>query len=161
MTRSRTQSRKVVVGIDPVQYLHCAMNMDMPLWFRGFRWMIPVLGLRGLAKRKDQRSTTYALRKWIPKFWSLVGQGRKRLIARVEQRLWETSLTSRIFQRKGGCWKVIHNKVNFKIDARPERDPVELTDYLYDAGVPGGPVNNVFKIILTIFSFFMWVSCTP
>ena len=52
---------------------------------------------------------------------------------------------------------MIHNKVNFKIDARPERDPVELTDYLYNARVPGGPVNNVFKIILTIFSFFMWV----
>ena len=41
------------------------------------------------------------------------------------------------------------------MDAGPERDPVELIDYLYDAGVPGGPVNNVFKIILTIFSFFM------
>ena len=52
---------------------------------------------------------------------------------------------------------MIHNKVNFKMDARPERDQVELTDYLYDAGVPGGPVNNMFKII--IFSFFMWVSC--
>ena len=50
---------------------------------------------------------------------------------------------------------MIHNKVNFKMDAGPERDPVELIDYLYDAGVPGGLVNNVFKRILTIFSFFM------
>ena len=50
---------------------------------------------------------------------------------------------------------MIHNKVNFKMDADHKRDPVELIDYLYDTGIPGGPVNNVFKIILTIFSFFM------
>ena len=81
---------------------------------KGFRWVIPVLGLRGLAKRKNQRSPTYALRKWILKFWRVVGQGQKRLIAGVERRLWETSLTARIFQRKGGCWKVIHNNVNLK-----------------------------------------------
>ena len=31
------------------------------------------------------------------------------------------------------------------MDAGPERDPVELLDYWYDAGVPGGPVNIVFK----------------
>ena len=51
-----------------------------------------------------------------------------------------------------------YNKVNFKMDAGPERDPVEPTEYLYDAG---GPVNDVFKIILTICSFFMCMSCTP
>ena len=54
-----------------------------------------------------------------------------------------------------------YNKVNFKMDAGPERDPLELTEYLCDAGVPGGQVNNVFKRILTICSFFMCVSCTP
>ena len=54
-----------------------------------------------------------------------------------------------------------YNTFNFKMDAGPERDPVELTEYLCDAGVPGGPVNNVFKRILTIYSLFMCVSCTP
>ena len=37
-------------------------------------------------------------------------------------------------------------KVNFKMDAGPERDAVDITEYLCDAGVPGGPVNNAFKI---------------
>ena len=50
---------------------------------------------------------------------------------------------------------MIHNKVKFKMDAGSEREPVELTEYLCDAGVPGGPVNNVFKRILTIAA----VSC--
>ena len=49
----------------------------------------------------------------------------------------------------GGSCKVTY-KVNFKMDSRPERDPVELTEYLCDAGVP---VNIVFKRILTICSF--------
>ena len=49
-----------------------------------------------------------------------------------------------------------YNKVNFKMDAGPESDPVELTEYLCDARVPRGPVNNVFKRILTICSF-SWV----
>ena len=50
-----------------------------------------------------------------------------------------------------------YNKVYFKMDAGPERDPVELTEYVCDAGVPGGPVNNVFERILTICSFSMCV----
>ena len=70
-------------------------------------------------------------------------------------------MTSRTFQRKGSCWKVIHKKINFIMDAGPERDPVERTEYMCDAGVPVGPVNNVFKMILTICSFFMCGSCTP
>ena len=37
-------------------------------------------------------------------------------------------------------------EVNFKMDAGPERDPVDITEYLFDAGVAGGSVNNVFKI---------------
>ena len=37
-------------------------------------------------------------------------------------------------------------EVNFKMDAGPERDPVDITEYLFDAGVAGGAVNNVFKI---------------
>ena len=46
------------------------------------------------------------------------------------------------------------------MDAGPERDPVELTDYWCDAGVPGGPVINVFKRILTFQLFHVCVMYT-
>ena len=40
------------------------------------------------------------------------------------------------------------------MDAGPEREPVEITEYLCDAGVPGGPVNNVCKRIVNYLQDF-------
>ena len=37
--------------------------------------MVKVVGLKGLAESKDRPSTTYALRKYIPHFGSVVGVG--------------------------------------------------------------------------------------
>ena len=33
------------------------------------------------------------------------------------------------------------------MDAGPEKDSVELTEYLCDAGVPRGPVNSVCEYV--------------
>ena len=41
----------------------------------GIFQFVKVVGLKGLPESKDRPSTTFALGKYIPHFWSLVGVG--------------------------------------------------------------------------------------
>ena len=64
MTRSRKhKNKKVIIRDDPVQYPYGYVTMDGDCdcvkVFRG-REMVKVMGLEGLAERRDRPSTTYA-----------------------------------------------------------------------------------------------------